>query len=77
MLNDHTPYPFARFPVDGIPSSLVSHWTDPYNIHETGLLSLSSLKASYVMLPNSGSKFISIEEVMAELQDVPRAPIVK
>ena len=64
LLYDHTPDPFASFPVDGIPSSLVSHWTYQYNVHETSLLSLPSLKASYVMLPNSRSKFISMEEVM-------------
>ena len=63
-------YPFASFPVDGFPSSLVSHWTDPSNIHETSLISLPSLKAHYVMLPNSGSKFISTEEVMVELQQM-------
>ena len=70
LLDDHSPDPFVSFPADGMPISLVSHWASPYNIHETSLLSIPSLRAHYVMLPNPGSKFISMEEVMVEFQQM-------
>ena len=49
---EHNSDPFSSFPIEGMPTSLVSHWVLPYNNSSFSLLAIPSLKAHYVMLPN-------------------------
>ena len=69
-LNDdeHMNDPFSSFPADEISSTLISHWISPYNIKANSLADFPSLKAHYVVLPNPGSRLLSMEEVMVEMQ---------
>ena len=60
--------PFSSFPIEGMPISLVSHWILPYYNATPSLLAIPSLRAHYTMLPNPGSSFISMEEVLAEFK---------
>ena len=66
--SDHVKDPFSSFPIDGVPPSLVSHWISPWPATTKSLLDLPSLKAHYVILPNPGSSFISMEEVLQEFK---------
>ena len=60
--------PFSSFPDLGVPFSLVTHWIPPLSTTSPNLLSIPSLRAHYVRLPNPGSRFLSTAEVFQEFK---------
>ena len=68
LIGDEVSDPFSSFS-DGMPTSLSAHWIPPYmGISSPCISYLSSFRAHYVLLPNPGSRFISMEEVMREFK---------
>ena len=70
FIEDESADPFSSFPDLGVPSSIVSHWIPPHSIVPPTLLTLPSLRAHYVLLPNPGSCFISMDEVLEEFKAI-------
>ena len=59
--------PFSSFPDNGVPYSLVSHWT-PATINPSNCIgSISSLRAHYCQLP---IPFVSTAEFLGELREI-------
>ena len=68
LIGDEVSDPFSSFS-DGMPTSLSAHWIPPYmGISSPCISYLSSFRAHYVLLPNPGSRLISMEEVMREFK---------
>ena len=62
--------PFSSIPVHGIPISLVSHWILPNDGPHYSFSTLPTLMAHYVQIPTPGSKFLSMEEVLEEMNRI-------
>ena len=69
--------PFSSFPDDGIPSSLSCHWipalSDFYSFTPSNLSTMPSMRAHYVRIPNPGSSFTAMEDVLQEFRVIWRA----
>ena len=62
------PDPFSSFPAEGMPSTLVGHWI-PFGMgFNNSFSSIHSLRTHYVRVPNPGSRFLSTEEVILEME---------
>ena len=68
--NDDNPDPFSSFPVDGMPSSLASHWnpsTDTeFSFNQFNLASMASMRSHYVRIPNPGDSFTAFEDLLQD-----------
>ena len=53
-----------------MPVSLQSHWLPPSSLSSLGLGSISSLRSHYVTLPNPGSSFVSVKDMLEELKQM-------
>ena len=60
--------PLSSFPDYGVPCSLISHWTPAHTVSSPSLLDLQTMRAHYVRLPNPGSRFLSMKEVLQEFK---------
>ena len=64
--------PFSSFAIDGIPTSLVSHWNPKLFFNENceygALSSIMTLRSHYIKLPNPGERFTDMEDIMQEFR---------
>ena len=68
--NEEESNPLSSFPLDGLPSSLVSHWILPHYEPFTSLSYNSTFRSHYVRLPNPGDYFVSTQDMLRELQEL-------
>ena len=66
--NDMTLDPFSSFHMSEMPISMNSHWICSYVIPNLCLVSLPSLTAYYVRAPSPGEKFLSMKEIIVEME---------
>ena len=67
---DMTPDPFGSFLESEMPASIVSHCS-PVNFSHNpkqSLINIPSLRAHYVLVPNHGGIFTSIDEVLMKMK---------
>ena len=67
---DNAAETFSSFPVDGMPSSLASHWL-PSTPTENGfvyfnLSSMPSMRSHYIRIPNPGDSFTALEHLLQD-----------
>ena len=70
-LIDEEPDPFSSFPSSSIPSSLLTHWIQPYQLSLSPPISASvSLKSHFVKLPNPGEILYTAQDILLELKEL-------
>ena len=70
-LIDEEPDPFSSFPSSSIPSSLLTHWIQPYQLSFSPPISASvSLKSHYVKLPNPVEILYTAQDILLELKEL-------
>ena len=70
-LKDEEPHPFSSFPSSNIPSSLVTHWIQPYQLSLSPRITSSvSFRSHYVKLPNPGEILYTAQDILLELKEL-------
>jgi len=70
-LEDTEPDPFSAFPSSEIPSSLVTHWIEPFKLGPSqNIASSTSFLTHCIKWPNPGGSLYTADEILHELKEL-------
>ena len=70
-LEDPEPVPFSAFPSSEIPSSLVTHWIEPFKLGPSqSIASSTSFLTHCIKWPNPGGSLYTADEILYELKEL-------